>query len=256
MKTVILAGGLGTRLGEYTASTPKPMVTIGGIPLIWHIMKLYSSFGYNDFYLALGYKSEVFKEYFLNFRNLNSDFKVDLSNGEVSFYKNENVNWKITLVDTGTDTMTGGRLKRLKDYIDEDPFFLTYGDGLANVDIDKLLTFHKKHGKLVTLTAVRPPARFGVLTFDDDNKVNSFQEKSQLSEGWINGGFFVVNPDFLKYLEDDSTILERDPLEKISQIGQLMAYKHHDFWQCMDTKRDRDFLEDLWLKDRPWLLNG
>jgi len=251
MKVIILAGGFGTRLSEYTESIPKPMVTIGGRPILWHIMKTYAHFGYKDFYLALGYKAEVIKEYFLNYRSLNADFTVDLSSGTVEPHQVDDTDWKVTLVNTGLETMTGGRIKRLQQFIGDEPFMLTYGDGVADIDIDALLKFHKSHGKMVTLTTVRPSARFGDLEFDGD-RVSSFQEKSQLHEGWINGGFFICEPEVFNFIDNDTQMFEREPLERIVEAGQLMAYKHHGFWHCMDTKRDRDLLESLWGKNALW----
>ncbi len=250
MKVIILAGGFGTRLSEYTGKIPKPMVTIGSRPIIWHIMRTYASYGYNDFYLALGYKAESIKEYFLHYRSLNTDFTVDLSNGTVETHQTDETDWRVTLVDTGLETMTGGRIKRLKKFIGNEPFMLTYGDGVANIDIDALLKFHKNHGKMVTLTAVRPSARFGDLNFDG-NQVVSFEEKPQLHEGWINGGFFVCQPELLDYIDNDNQMLEREPLERVVNDGELMAYKHEGFWHCMDTKRDYDQLKSLWESDAP-----
>ena len=252
MKVIILAGGFGTRLSEYTGKIPKPMVTIGSRPIIWHIMRTYASYGYNDFYLALGYKAESIKEYFLHYRSLNTDFTVDLSNGTVETHQTDETDWRVTLVDTGLETMTGGRIKRLKKFIGNEPFMLTYGDGVANIDIDALLKFHKNHGKMVTLTAVRPSARFGDLNFDG-NQVVSFEEKPQLHEGWINGGFFVCQPELLDYIDNDNQMLEREPLERVVNDGELMAYKHEGFWHCMDTRRDHDLLESLWESGAPWL---
>ena len=251
MKVIILAGGFGTRLSEYTESIPKPMVTVGGKPILWHIMKTYAHFGHKDFYLALGYKAEVIKEYFLHYRSLNADFTVDLASGVVKSHQSEDIDWRITLVNTGLETMTGGRIKRLKSFIGDEQFMFTYGDGVADIDIDALLRFHNNHGKMVTLTAVRPSARFGDLEFDGD-RISSFQEKPQLHEGWINGGFFVCQPEILDYINDDSQMLEREPLERMVAAGELMAYKHDGFWHCMDTKRDRDLLESLWSQDAPW----
>jgi len=250
MKVIILAGGFGTRLSEYTGKIPKPMVTIGSRPIIWHIMRTYASYGYNDFYLALGYKAESIKEYFLHYRSLNTDFTVDLSNGTVETHQTDETDWRVTLVDTGLETMTGGRIKRLKKFIGNEPFMLTYGDGVANIDIDALLKFHKNHGKMVTMTAVRPSARFGDLNFDG-NQVVSFEEKPQLHEGWINGGFFVCQPELLDYIDNDNQMLEREPLERVVNDGELMAYKHEGFWHCMDTKRDYDQLKSLWESDTP-----
>ena len=250
MKVIILAGGFGTRLSEYTDKIPKPMVTIGSRPIIWHIMRTYASFGYNDFYLALGYKAELIKDYFLHYRSLNTDFTVDLSSGTVESHQADEIDWRVTLVDTGLETMTGGRIKRLKKFIGNEPFMLTYGDGVANIDIDALLKFHKSHGKMVTLTAVRPSARFGDLDFDG-NRVVSFEEKPQLHEGWINGGFFVCQPELLDYIDNDNQMLEREPLKRVVNDGELMAYKHEGFWHCMDTRRDYDLLKSLWESDAP-----
>lgn len=245
MKVILLAGGFGTRLSEHTESIPKPMVTVGGHPIIWHIMRTYAHFGMNDFFLALGYKAELIKEYFLQYHYLKSDFTVDLANGAVTSHNVEKVDWNVTLIDTGLETMTGGRIKRLKSYIGLEPFMLTYGDGVADINLESLLDFHRSHGKMVTVTAVHPSARFGELTIKAD-RVESFQEKPQMEQGWINGGYFVVQPEFLDLIGGDESVLERDPLEKAAQMGELMAYRHRGFWQCMDTKRDRDYLEDLW----------
>ena len=245
MKIVILAGGLGTRLSEYTDTIPKPMVTVGGRPIIWHIMHMYARFGHKDFYLALGYKSEVIKEYFLHYRNLNADFTIDLGNGDVNAHQTDEIDWKVTLVDTGLDSMTGGRIKRMQPPIGNEPFLLTYGDGVADIDISALVDFHRSHGKMVTISAVHPAARFGELDMDED-RVICFQEKPQTAQGWINGGYFVIEPEFFDLIEGDSTALEKQPLEQVAKMGELMAYRHHGFWQCMDTKRDKDLLEDLW----------
>ena len=252
MKVIILAGGFGTRLSEYTESIPKPMVPIGGKPILWHIMQRYAYYGHKDFYIALGYRPEVVKEYFLTFKAINSDFSLDLSTGDIKAHSTNGIDWSVTLVDTGQDSMTGGRVKRLQPYINNEPFMLTYGDGVADIDINSLAEFHKVHGKMVTVTAVHPSARFGELEIDGDC-VKSFQEKPQVNQGWINGGFFICQPGFFDYIKDDDTILEREPLEKIAQQNQLMAYKHQGFWQCMDTKRDKDLLEELWQqKQAPW----
>jgi len=252
MKVILLAGGFGTRLSEYTDVIPKPMVPIGGKPLLWHIMQIYAAYGHNDFYVALGYKAEVVKEYFLNYSALNADFTVDLATAELKAHRSDKVDWRVTLVETGQNSMTGGRVKRMQPFIGNEPFLLTYGDGLANIDLDRLLAFHRNHGKMVTVTAVRPAARFGELGLNGD-VVTSFQEKPQLAQGWINGGYFVIQPEFFDLIADDSTILEREPLEKVSKMGELMAYRHEGFWQCMDTKRDLDLLEELWqLNTAPW----
>jgi len=251
MKVILLAGGFGTRLSEYTDVIPKPMVPVGGKPILWHIMQTYSKFGHNDFLVALGYKAEVIKEYFLNYHTLNSDFTVDLSNGEITPHQVNPVDWRITLVNTGADTLTGGRVKRLREFIGDEPFMLTYGDGVADIDIDKLLAFHQSHGKLVTMSAVRPAARFGELEFDGD-RISQFVEKPQLHDGWINGGFFAMEPEFLDLIDGDETMLEREPLTRATEAGELMAYRHDGFWHCMDTKRDHDLLESLWEKGAPW----
>ena len=252
MKVVILAGGLGTRLSEYTENIPKPMVTVGGHPLLWHIMKTYASFGHDDFYVALGHKAEVVKEYFLHYRSLNSDFTVDLGNGKITSHTADAVTWKVTLVHTGLESMTGGRVKRMQPYIGDEPFLLTYGDGVADIDLNALVDFHKKHGRMVTVSSVHPGARFGEIRMEGD-KVVSFQEKPQTSQGWINGGFFVIEPEFFALIEGDDTVLEREPLEKAAALGELMAYRHDGFWHCMDTKRDRDTLEELWQSGAaPW----
>jgi len=254
MKVIILAGGFGTRLSEYTDAIPKPMVKIAEHPVLWHIMKTYAFFKHEDFYIACGYKADHIKNYFLNYSALQQDFTVDFSDGSVSthgFHKSED--WKVTLVDTGLETMTGGRVKRMRDYIGTDQtFLLTYGDGLSDINIDNLIDFHNSHKKMVTVSAVRPTARFGELNIKD-NIVKSFQEKPQLNQGWINGGFFVINTEFIDLIENDSSMLEREPLEKVASMGELMAFKHDGFWQCMDTKRDHQLLEKLWNENKaPW----
>lgn len=252
MKVFILAGGFGTRLSEYTESIPKPMVTIGDKPIIWHIMNKYAQYGYNDFHIALGYKAEFIKEYFLNYSNLNSDFSVNLKTGKIDYHRLSPMNWNVTLVQTGVDTMTGGRIKRLSSYINNETFLLTYGDGVANINIDKLIKFHKQHGKMVTVSAVHPAARFGELSIKN-GLVKAFEEKPQMKQGWVNGGFFVMEPSFLDLIDGDQTVLEKDPLEKAAAMGELMAYEHNGFWQCMDTKRDRDNLEKLYDSNSgPW----
>ena len=253
MKVIILAGGFGTRLSEYTNLIPKPMVTIGGKPILWHIMNTYAHFGHNDFYIALGYKSELIKDYFLNYRALNADFTVDLESGDITHHQLESNNWKVTLVNTGADSMTGGRVKRMQSYIGNEPFLLTYGDGVADINLEELLSFHNDHGKMVTVSAVRPAARFGELEMYG-NQASIFQEKPQLHEGWINGGYFVINPEFFELIDGDTTMLEREPLEKVTKAGELMAYKHNGFWHCMDTKRDHELLESLWDQGAPWAL--
>jgi glucose-1-phosphate cytidylyltransferase len=252
MKVIILAGGFGTRLSEYTDVIPKPMVTVGGYPILWHIMKTYAHFEHKDFYLALGYKAEVIKEYFLNYHSLNSDFTVKLSSGLIDLYQEDCVDWRVTLAQTGINSMTGGRVKRMKSFIGNETFMLTYGDGLSDIDIDALLKFHKSHGKMVTVSAVHPSARFGELEMKD-KKVTSFKEKPQTTQGWINGGYFIIEPEFFELIKDDQTILEQEPLEKVASMGELMAYHHGGYWQCMDTKRDRDHLEQLWQNgEAPW----
>jgi len=251
MKVIILAGGFGTRLAEYTDVIPKPMVQVGGKPILWHIMQIYAHFGHNDFYVALGYKAEIIKKYFLNYRALNTDFTIDLASGNVTQHQVKPIDWKVTLVNTGEASMTGGRVKRMQPYIGNETFMLTYGDGVADIDLDALLAFHRSHGKMITVSSVRPAARFGELEVDGE-RVVSFQEKRQMHEGWINGGYFVVEPAFFDLIAGDSTLLEREPLEKAAQVGELMAYRHEGFWQCMDTKRDHELLELLWDKGSPW----
>ena len=252
MKVIILAGGFGTRLSEYTNLIPKPMVPIGGKPILWHIMQFYAKYGHKDFYVALGYKSEVIKDYFLNYRELNSDFTLDLNSGDIKHHQVNSEDWKVTLIDTGYKTMTGGRLKRLQKFIGNEPCLLTYGDGVADINLTELLKFHKSHGKMITMSAVRPNARFGELELQG-NLVKSFKEKPRLHKGWINGGFFVIEPDFFDLIDGDSTLLEREPLEKATKMNELMAFIHEGFWQCMDNKRDHDFLENLWIKGKaPW----
>lgn len=252
MKVILLAGGFGTRLAEYTDVIPKPMVSVGGKPILWHIMQTYARFGHKDFYVALGYKADVVKEYFLNYHALNADFTVDLASGNVSPLQVDPVDWRVTLVNTGISTMTGGRVKRMQSFIANETCMLTYGDGLADIDLDALLAFHRSHGKMVTVSAVRPAARFGELELDG-TRVVSFQEKPQLHEGWINGGYFVVEPEFFDLIADDGTVLEREPLEQAAANDQLRAWRHDGYWQCMDTKRDRDALEELWNSGKaPW----
>ena len=245
MKVIILAGGFGTRISEYTSLIPKPMIPINGKPIIEHIMEIYSKFGYKDFYLALGYKSKVIKEYFYNYEILNSDFKINLDNKEIIPFNQSNKDWNINLIDTGVNTMTGGRLKRLKKYIGNETFLLTYGDAVTDLNINDVVNYHKIHKKMVTVTGVRPPARFGELTINKNNEVIEFKEKPNIQEGWINGGFFVIEPEFLNYIKDDSSILEKDPLEKVAKSNELIAFLHEGFWHCIDTKRDKDNLEEL-----------
>ena len=253
MKVVILAGGLGTRIAEFTDALPKPMIPVGGHPLLWHILNLYSRHGHNDFYLALGYKAELIKDFFFNFHVRNADFTVHLGTGAIAYHDTTpHVDWRVTLADTGMQTMTGGRVRRMRSYIGNDPFLLTYGDGLADIDIAALVRFHRAHGKMVTVTAVHPVARFGELTLKGD-RVTRFQEKPQTGEAWINGGFFVIEPAFLDLIDGDATLLEREPLERATAMGELMAYRHEGFWAGVDTKRDRDMLEALWNSGHaPW----
>jgi glucose-1-phosphate cytidylyltransferase len=253
VKTVILAGGMGTRLAEETDVTPKPMVEIGGSPILWHIMKLYATAGFSEFLVALGYRSEVIKRYFLNYYHLRNDLTIG-GDGRVEVHDGDRDDWLIHLIDTGVETQTGGRIKRLANHLRGETFMLTYGDGLADMRCGDLLAFHRAHGKLATVTAVRPPARFGGLLFDGD-LVSEFTEKPQIGEGWINGGFFVLEPGVLDYIEGDETIWERDPLERLAEAGELVAYKHDGFWQPMDTLRDVRLLEGLWQSGIvPWKL--
>ncbi|MBL4889677.1 MAG: glucose-1-phosphate cytidylyltransferase [Candidatus Lindowbacteria bacterium] len=253
MKTVILCGGKGTRLSEETQLKPKPMVEIGAHPIMWHIMKIYAAAGHKDFVLALGYKGEIIKDFFLNYHPRNSDVTVKLATGKAG-YKNgptETEDWTVQLIDTGYDTMTGGRLLRLKDELKE-TFMLTYGDGLSDTDIGKLIEFHRSHGKIATVTIVRPPARFGSIILDG-TKVTEFQEKPQTGEGWINGGFFVFEPKIFDYIADDTTELERKPLESLAADGELMAFEHPGFWKPMDTLRDKTNLQEMWETNQaPW----
>ena len=253
MKTIILAGGLGTRLAEETVVKPKPMVEVGGKPILWHLMNIYGAHGFHEFIVALGYKGEVIKEYFLNFHALNANLSVDLSTGRHMAQHSAPTRWKVHLVVTGLNTQTGGRIKRLASWLGEDDtFFLTYGDGLGDVDLSALLAFHKRHGKLATITAVRPPARFGGLALEGDQVIR-FSEKPQTGEGWINGGFFVLDRRVLDYISGDATLWELDPLERLAQEGQLQAYRHEGFWQPMDTLREKHLLESLWESGKaPW----
>ena len=252
MKVVILAGGFGTRLSEYTDDVPKPMVPVGGKPMLWHIMDRYARYGFTDFGIALGYKADVIKTFFSNYNKENSDVTININSVDSKTINAAHFDWKVTLVDSGLMTMTGGRVKRMKNYVGGETFMLTYGDGISNIDIDKLKDFHRSHGKLVTMTAVHPPARFGELKLIGD-VVTKIEEKPQLSEGWINGGFFVIEPEFLDLISGDETMLEREPLEKATELGELMAYRHSGFWQCMDTKRDKELLEHLWADGAPWI---
>jgi glucose-1-phosphate cytidylyltransferase len=252
MKTVILAGGLGTRLAEETVVRPKPMVEIGGRPILWHILNIYAAHGFKDFVIACGYKGEMIKEYFANYRFQTGDVVVDLAAGTVDVRNGRAPDWRVAVVDTGADTQTGGRVKRCAPWLGGGTFMLTYGDGVGNVDIGKLLAFHKSHGKLATITATRPPARFGGLVLEGD-QILRFSEKPQASEGWINGGFMVLEPQVLDYIEGDACLWERGPVERLAADGQLMAYRHEGFWQPMDTLREKHLLEQLWQSgNAPW----
>jgi glucose-1-phosphate cytidylyltransferase len=256
MQIGILAGGHGTRLAEETEIKPKPMVEIGGKPIIWHIMQHYASFGYNSFVIALGYKGDYIKKYFSDYAALSGNLTVDLKNGEIkSTAKKEVLDWNIKLIETGLHTMTGGRIKRLKPFFGNETFMLTWGDGLSNVDLDQLLEFHRSHGKLATLTAVRPPARYGHLNITNNGTVSEFSEKNQAAEGWINGAFFVLEPGIFDYIEGDDTQWEKSPMENLAKDGQLVAYKHESFWQCMDTLREKYILEALWQSGNPPWIN-
>jgi glucose-1-phosphate cytidylyltransferase len=252
MKVVILAGGRGTRLSEETTLRPKPMIEIGGRPILWHIMCIYSMHGFKDFIIACGYKGEMIKEYFHNYFIHNSDYTIDLKNGKKEILNYNKFDWKVSVIDTGSDTLTGGRILRLSRWLSEGSFMVTYGDGVGDIDIAALVDFHKSHGRAATVTAVRPPSRFGGLNIEHNNVVE-FSEKPQTGEGWINGGFFVFESRVFDYLKDDNTILERKPLERLAEDGELMAYKHEGFWQPMDTLREKQLLESLWTGgEAPW----
>ena len=253
MKTIILAGGQGTRLGEETAVRPKPMVEIGGKPILWHIMNLYAAHSFREFVVALGYKSEIIKRHFLDYHYMQRSLSIHLGTGRVELHESEPEDWLIHLIDTGLHTQTAGRLRRLARWVGAETFMMTYGDGVADIDVRELVRFHRRHGRLATVTAVRPPARFGDLVFDGD-LVSSFVEKPQAGEGWINGGFFVLNPGVFEYLGDDDTMFEREPMERLAADGQLAAYRHDGFWQCMDTLRDVKLLNSLWDSgNAPWM---
>jgi glucose-1-phosphate cytidylyltransferase len=255
MKAVILAGGFGTRLSEETVLRPKPMVEVGGKPILWHIMNIYATQGVDEFLIALGYKGDVIKGYFLNFYAINNDISIDLRTGQTTIHDGNQPQWRVHLVDTGLHTQTGGRLKRLQKWLGEDETFMfTYGDGVADIDIAALLAFHHAHGKLATVTTVRSPARFGRIVFQDDQIVE-FHEKSQASEGWINGGFFVLNAPAIDYIDGDDTVWEREAIERLAHDDQLMGYRHYGFWSCMDTLKEKNMLEDLWGSGKaPWKL--
>jgi glucose-1-phosphate cytidylyltransferase len=253
MKAVILAGGLGTRFSEETGLRPKPMIEVGGKPILWHIMKIYAASNITEFIIALGYKAEIIKEYFLNFYAFNNDLTIDLANGKTIIHDGKQPNWKIHLVDTGMYTQTGGRLKRLKKWLeDEESFLFTYGDGVADLDIQAVIKFHQSHGKLATVTTVRSPARFGRIGFDGD-RISNFHEKPESGEGWINGGFFVLNGKAIEYIQDDETAWEKGPLEGLSKDGQMMGYRHYGFWSCMDTLKEKNILDEMWNSgEAPW----
>ena len=245
MKVVILAGGMGTRLSEETDIRPKPMVEIGGKPILWHIMMHYWHHGHKDFYIALGYKGEFIKNYMVEYANMQGDLTVNMRTGDVDRHSADHPDWRVHLIDTGLKTQTGGRLKRMTPHVGDETFMLTLGDGVSNVDLDGLLAYHCSHGKLATVTAVRPPARFGYMSFDGD-LVSEFSEKPQTAEGWINGAFMVLEPGVLDYIDSDKTAFEREPMERLAREGQLMAYRHDEFWQCMDTLREKRLLQQLW----------
>ena len=253
MKTVILAGGFGTRISEESRFKPKPMIEVGGMPVLWHIMKEYTRYGYREFIICAGYKQEVIKKWFADYFIYNSDITFDFSQGnQMTVHNSYTEDWKVTIVDTGLNTMTGGRIKRVKFYIGNETFMMTYGDGVADIDIGKLVETHRKHGKLATLTAVQPEGRFGVMDMEGD-QIKSFREKSQTDVNWINGGYMVLEPEVLDYIEGDETSFEREPLEQLAQEGQLMSYRHKGFWRCMDTLQDKQRLEELWNSgNAPW----
>lgn len=254
MKAVILAGGFGTRISEESQFKPKPMIEIAGMPILWHIMKLYSYYNVNEFIICAGYKQHVIKEWFADYFLHTSDITFDFTQDDKIIVHNKRAEqWKVTVVDTGLNTMTGGRLKRVRDFLNDEPFFMTYGDGVSDIDISKLLKFHKSHGKLATMSAVKPDSRFGVLDLSENSMVKAFREKSSIDSGYINAGFMILEPNVLDYISDDSVMFEREPMEKLAADGQLMCYKHNGFWQCMDTMRDKEKLENLWAENKaPW----
>jgi len=254
MKVVILAGGYGTRISEETSVRPKPMVAINGQPILWHIMKIYGHYGFNDFVICCGYKGYVIKDYFINYVLRNSDVTIDLSTNRVKLHNNTTEPWNVTMIDTGDGTMTGGRLKRVQHLLNDEPFFLTYGDGVSDIDIKASLEFHRDHGLLATMTAVQPPGRFGTFRLEDgQTRVRRFREKPMQDDAWINGGFFVLDPGVIEYIDDDDTVWEQKPLERLARDQQLAAYRHNGFWHPMDTLRDKNVLEDMWNgDDTPW----
>lgn len=253
MKVVILAGGFGTRISEESHLKPKPMIEIGEKPILWHIMKHYSQYGYNEFIICLGYKQYVVKEFFADYFLHTSDVTFDLVNNSMKVHNNYSEPWKVTLIDTGLNTMTGGRVKRIRDYVGNEPFMLTYGDGVSDIDLKELEEFHRAHGKTATISAVNIGQRFGVLELDGDGQIHSFREKNDSDGGLINGGFMVLNPEVFDYIEGDATVFEKEPLENLAKNGELMAYHHNGFWKCMDTQRDKMQLEEMWASGRaPW----
>lgn len=254
MKAVILAGGFGTRLGEETQLLPKPMLEIGGRPILWHIMKMYSHYGINDFVILLGYRGYMIKDYFLNYLHHESDITVDLKKNTTEIHRKSSEPWRVTLVETGLNTMTGGRLLRAKEYLKNETFCFTYGDGVSNVDIKKLIAYHRKHGKTATITAVQLQGRYGAVEMDHKSgRIRNFQEKPEKDENWINGGFMVLEPSVFKYIKGDETSFEYEPADKLTKNGELFAYRHPGFWQCMDTPRDKTLLNDIWAKgNAPW----
>ena len=254
MKVVLLAGGFGTRISEESHLRPKPMIEIGGMPILWHIMKEYSHYGFNEFIICAGYKQHIIKQYFYDYYLHRSDITFDFTSGNnMVIHNNVAEPWKVTVVDTGLNTMTGGRVKRVRDYIGNEPFMLTYGDGVCDIDIGKLVEYHKSHGKIATMTAIHVTQRFGVLDIDGEGKINSFREKSDDDGSLINGGYMVLQPEIFDHIEGDSTVFEKQPLEAMAAMGELMAYRHDGFWQCMDTQRDKELLEKLWASGQaPW----
>lgn len=254
MKVVIFAGGRGTRIAEESVLRPKPMIEIGGKPLLWHIMKIYQKYGHTEFIICLGYKGWMIKEYFVNYFMHNADLTVDLGSNQVEVHQNNAEPFKVSLIDTGLDTMTAGRLKRVLPYTNNEPFMLTYGDGVSDIDLDALLDFHKSHGKVCTMTAIQASSRFGVIDMNEEGHINAFEEKPADSGTWINGGFFVVNPEIKDYLpeEADDIMWEKDPLDKLAAAGEIAAYRHHSFWKCMDTLREKEALEEMWENKAPW----
>jgi len=253
MKVVILAGGYGTRLAELTQEIPKPLVEIGGRPILWHILNIYAAQGFKDFVIALGYKGHLIKDYFLNYYTRNANLTVDLGTGQTTYHGGGFLDWKVTLIDTGGETMTGGRIRRLSSFLGKETFMATYGDGVSNVDLHSLLTFHRQKGGLATVTAVHPTSRYGKLEMDEGDKVIRFAEKPEFAEDWINGGFFVIEPEFLNFISGDDVILEREPLETATALGKFHAYRHYGYWHSMDTLRDRNHLNQLWNDgNAPW----